>query len=132
MTRHHGDDGFFCTIFLASMSNRVGTERQIRLFDLWVEGLILTEGVPPVDLPGRYWVAQFSTATPSGSSFVPKLVQSQIGHPWRIASQIAAHPLPESAKGVKSVVAAIRRGVSFRNIWGNLSGPVALIRLIAL
>jgi hypothetical protein len=82
--------------------------------DLRVEGLILAAGVPPEDLPGRYLVAQFSTATPSGRNFVPKLVQSQIGHPWRIASQIAAHPVPESAKLVNSVVDAIWRRVRLR------------------
>jgi hypothetical protein len=52
------------------------TYPQIWVLDLWVDGLILAAGVPPEDLPGRYWVAQFATATPSGSSFVPKLVQS--------------------------------------------------------
>jgi hypothetical protein len=54
---------------------------QKKAFDLRVEGLIPAEGVPPEDLPGRYWVAQFSTTTPSGRNFVPKFVQSQIGHP---------------------------------------------------
>jgi hypothetical protein len=40
----------------------------------------------------------FQLQLPPVENFVPKFVQSQIGHPWRIASQIAAHPLPESAK----------------------------------
>jgi hypothetical protein len=38
------------------------------------------------------------------SKFRAEILQSQIGHPWRIASQIAAHPLPESAKTVNAVV----------------------------
>jgi hypothetical protein len=44
-------------------------------------------------------------------------MHSQIGHPWRIASQIATHPLPESAKSVKSVVDAILRVVIRKITW---------------
>jgi hypothetical protein len=101
-------------LFFGSMPNGVGSVSQIWVLDLRVEGLIPEAGVPPEDLSGRYWVAQFSTATPSGRNFVPKLVQSQIGQPLRIASQIAAHPLPESAKPVKSVVDEIRMHVGLR------------------
>jgi hypothetical protein len=42
-------------------------------FDLQVEGLLRSQGVPPEDLPDRYWVAQFTTATPSGRISVPEM-----------------------------------------------------------
>jgi hypothetical protein len=59
----------FVLAFFWFTQNPLGADSLIWFFDLWVEGLILAAGVPPEDLPGRYWVAQFPTATPSGRKF---------------------------------------------------------------